>query len=273
MVTLFRLICVFLLGSQCYAWNAQGHALVAQIALSQLTPDELVQLERYNTAFKMGYQPKQLTQAAVWLDWLHCQETWCRDFRYYHYIDYPLSFDGTRTQPPRPINALTAIHHAREMLSRSSATDVEKGLQLRILMHVVADLHQPMHTVSLYSKAFPKGDEGGNRFRLGTNRVADNLHAYWDRGAGFLVQHTRNKRGSLDKKAKRMLKHYPCHIEQMTMNPILWANESFQLAKNNAYRIKPHEKPNRQYQRQARKITEAQLALAGCRLGAMLKMP
>lgn len=254
-----------------YAWNALGHELVAQMALSQLTPAEIKRLEAYNTAFNMGYQPKRLSQAAAWLDWLHCQEEPCRNFRYYHYIDYPYVLDGVKAAAPREINALTAVNHAFDVLHRKAYHDAEKGLQLRILMHVVADLHQPMHAVSLYSGEFPEGDKGGNRFSLGGNRVANNLHAYWDRGAGFLVNHGRRHPRTLKRKAAVILRHYPCVIEKVSLNPAIWANESFQLAKVQAYTLHPHDKPSRDYQLQTRRTSEARLALAGCRLGAMLK--
>lgn len=265
-----QLILFSFFSSTLYAWNSLGHELVAEMALAQLNPAIITRLEQQNAALKMGYQPKRLTQAAVWLDWFRCQESSCKDFRYYHYIDYPYAPDGTPALPPRSVNALKAVDHALQVLNNSAYSAEEKGLQLRILMHVVADLHQPMHTVSLYRVDFPQGDAGGNRFILGPNRVANNLHAYWDRGGGLLVKHARRKPRALKQQARRILKHYPCDMNHVDLNPAVWAAESYQLATQKAYRLEPHDKPSRQYQLEARKMSEQRLALAGCRLAALL---
>jgi hypothetical protein len=41
-----------------------------------------------------------------------------------------------------------------------------KAFALRYLTHLIGDLHQPMHCVSLISQLFPQGDQGGNLFPL-----------------------------------------------------------------------------------------------------------
>lgn len=41
-----------------------------------------------------------------------------------------------------------------------------KSLMLLILIHVVGDLHQPLHNAQLVSRDFPYGDKGGNLFKV-----------------------------------------------------------------------------------------------------------
>ncbi len=261
----------FILSFHAYAWNAQGHELIAQIALMQLTPEEKKRLLAYNQAYQVGYQPRSLAAAAAWLDWLHCQETWCESYRYYHYIDIPYSIDGTPTIPPRAENALVAIQHARETLANNHASLEEKGLQLRVLMHVVGDIHQPLHNINLFSQTFPDGDKGGNRFLLGQNRIAPQLHAYWDRGGGYLVKNKFSRRRlSLKKRSKQILKRYPCS-ETDTLDPASWSDESYQIAKDKVYQLSLNQKPSREYHRMVVQVTQQRIALAGCRLGAVLK--
>ncbi len=56
--------------------------------------------------------------------------------------------------------------------------------------------------------------------------------------------------------------------------PRLWATESHQIAVAQAYQIKEGQKPDRIYQNRVKRITEQRLALAGCRLAAILnKVP
>ncbi|MCX7115734.1 MAG: S1/P1 nuclease [Gammaproteobacteria bacterium] len=254
-----------LLSTTAYPWNAQGHQLIAQIALMQLNDNEIKQLNQYNQAYQVGYQPHSLSQAAVWLDWLHCKVEWCKNYRYYHYIDYPYSIDGTPGLPPRHENALLAIRRAQAVLQSKTSSMADKGLQLRVLMHVIGDIHQPLHTVSLYSRQFPKGDQGGNRFVLGKNRVAPQLHAYWDRGGGSLTRHFNFK-----KRVARILKRYPCNQGLASLDPAAWTKESNLIARETAYDITPQQSPSHVYHRKVVSISEQQIALAGCRLGHLL---
>lgn len=240
---------------------------VANFALKQLSVAQIAKIKAYNQALHFGYQPKSLQQAAAWLDWVHCHQEACRDFKYYHYIDYPYSIDGTPYVEPYKVNALTAIARAVYVLKRSDVSAAEKGLQLRILMHVVADIHQPMHAISLFSHRFLHGDRGGNSYTLGSNRVAKNLHAYWDRGGGYLKRHKLYS-------AKKINKKY--HIVNTSclnksMDPRVWSQESHQIAKNLAYKIGYLQKPSKQYQHMVNKISKERLNLAACRLGVLLK--
>src|SRR5262249_16732385 len=49
-----------------------------------------------------------------------------------------------------------------------------------LLLHLVGDLHQPLHSTQMFAALFPNGDQGGNLFGLRVNGRKVNLHAYWD---------------------------------------------------------------------------------------------
>lgn len=51
---------------------------------------------------------------------------------------------------------------------------------LRLLIHYLGDIHQPLHALSRVDDAFPVGDRGGNDFPLPTHYSAKELHAVWD---------------------------------------------------------------------------------------------
>jgi hypothetical protein len=266
-----NLIVLMLFSVSAYSWNSVGHQLIARLALAQLTSNEISILDSYNNAYHFGFQPKNLVQSSAWLDWIHCHEPNCKEFSHYHYIDYPYSTDGSHTLPPHSVNAVTAIEHAMQVLKNNHATDEEKGLQLRILLHVVGDIHQPMHAVSLFSNEFPQGDRGGNEYLLGQNRIAKNLHAYWDRGGGFLVRKSMYRHKGIHNTIRRLQKKYPCIYQQMTLSPEKWAKESYALAIKEAYQLPLKEKPSRQYQKMVKTRSEQRLTLAACRLSAALK--
>lgn len=51
---------------------------------------------------------------------------------------------------------------------------------LRLLIHYLGDIHQPLHCLSRVDKDYPVGDKGGNDFKLPNHYSADNLHSVWD---------------------------------------------------------------------------------------------
>mmetsp|Transcript_4692 Transcript_4692/g.7097 ORF Transcript_4692/g.7097 Transcript_4692/m.7097 type:complete len:128 (-) Transcript_4692:44-427(-) len=51
---------------------------------------------------------------------------------------------------------------------------------MRLLVHYVGDVHQPLHTTSMVNKENPRGDYGGNGFRLHSKKGVKNLHSAWD---------------------------------------------------------------------------------------------
>lgn len=84
---------------------------------------------------------------------------------------------------PKAINAVYGINHCQVVLKNSHASLDDQKTCLKLLVHIVADLRQPLHAVNRFSEEHPKGDRGGNSYRI-KSPVANTLHAYWDRGLG-----------------------------------------------------------------------------------------
>lgn len=255
-----------LLPFQTFAWNALGHQLIAQIAYDYLTPHARATFNHYNHALDKEYRADSFINAAVWLDSLrHHDVNW---FNSLHYIDWYFTEDGSLLPSPQPVNAVWAIKEARRILNSKKSNEFEKGFSLRILLHVVGDLHQPLHAASRVSKSMPAGDRGGNKVALRKNPIADNLHLYWDKGAGLLIG-KRFSQSQIMTMAANIEKRWPCK-PGLDNKPMHWAQESHDLAVKYVYTLKNNAIPTAQYQRNAQRITEQRLALAGCRLAAML---
>jgi hypothetical protein len=53
----------------------------------------------------------------------------------------------------------------------------DKAILMTWIFHLVGDIHQPLHSTAFFTTgAFPEGDRGGNRLKVGSS----NLHARWD---------------------------------------------------------------------------------------------
>ncbi len=255
----------FILLSTCvFSWNALGHRLVAQIAYDQMTPSAKQVFNNYNQALDKVYKPQTWVDSAVWLDTLRFQDVnW---FATMHYIDIPFSDDETPLLPPGEINALWAIEKSRHLLLNQYATDFDKGVALRILMHVVGDIHQPLHAVTRISSEHPKGDRGGNLVLLEDNAIAKNLHSYWDKGAGLFGGRKKYSQVQIKNSAAKIEQRWPCKVLVLDTTPAQWADESHTLAIQKVYKLPIDER----YQKSAQKIAEKRIALAGCRLGVLL---
>ncbi len=256
-------VCVF----PCQAWNALGHRLIGQIAYNHLEKSVKSNIDKYNQALDTVYHHDSFVNAGPWMDSLrYVKDVWMKPF---HYIDIPFSTDGTPLSQPEEANAVTAIVNAERVLSDKKSSEFDKGFSARILLHVVGDIHQPMHAVSQYSQQHPKGDLGGNLFVLGSNSVASNLHAYWDVGGGLLQGGQVNDE-TLRQMAEKIEAKWPCDVSAMVNNPTAWSEESFQLAVDKAYQLQPTQRPSANYQATAQTTSEQRIALAGCRLAKTL---
>lgn len=264
--TLIILLATFILSFKSYSWSALGHRLIAQIAYDNMTKEAKRISNNYNHALDKVFRPQSFVNSAAWLDTFHGPND--KDLRKKHYVDWPFSLDGTKLSPPDQMNALTAVAEAQAVL-HSNSNDFTKGFNLRILLHVVGDLHQPLHAANQFSAAHPEGDKGGNRFILGKNNVAFNLHSYWDRGGGFLKTKAYSSK-QLKTKARLIEKYWPCELASMNLDPLVWASESHQLAIKKAYSLKPGQSPDKQYQQEVNQLTQQRIALAGCRIAAIL---
>lgn len=104
-----------------------------------------------------------------------------------HYQDMP-AVRGAFYNGIQPISNSTgvvwAIQQAQKTLASSKSHTIDKARQIRFLLHFIGDIHQPLHTMTLYSNFFPNGDNGGNKYLIsGANQTS--LHMFFDSGAGL----------------------------------------------------------------------------------------
>lgn len=287
-----------------HAWNGTGHMAVAGVAYDNLTPktkaavDALLMRQkdygRWMSQMPAGYTDKGrfgFMKAATWPDDIRKTPD---DRPIWHYIDLPVIAPGYTPDPvallPILPNAETQIAAETKLLSAPSASDGERAIALCWIEHLVGDIHQPLHTASLYSPAFPKGDRGGNSENLSAAQVAGDpiekaarprrLHALWDdlEGTTYDPVEVGKIVTSLETPAYSR-KAFP----QIAAHPTVheWIVESSALAKQYGYlngtlpmtpagggkedvTLPPG------YIAQAHKIGSQQIVLAGLRLADML---
>jgi len=211
------LIASMLIPQAAFAWHSPGHKTVAFIAYSNLTDstraivdDLLKHHPNYNKwtqgipddtpAHKRQRGFLAFMNAAVWpddikTDNLHVNDN-CdptptnlgfsdtKEHRCWHFMDMPLSTDGTPTEPAQEPNALVKIVEFRVTVGNKNLTPELRAYDLSWLIHLVGDIHQPLHSASRFSQSLPHGDGGGNFYKIlipfqGQNKPSD-LHTFWD---------------------------------------------------------------------------------------------
>jgi hypothetical protein len=66
------------------------------------------------------------------------------------------------------------------MKVRFDTLDEARSFALRLIIHLVGDIHQPLHCSNRVTKESPTGDKGGNDFHLPSHYGNSDLHAVWD---------------------------------------------------------------------------------------------
>jgi hypothetical protein len=188
--------------------------------------------------------------------------------KYWHFLDSPFTQDGT-TLPaiPNP-NAESEVDKLRKTLAlaKSSKTDALKSYDLVWLMHIVGDVHQPLHSSTRVSSADPQGDNGGNNVKLAD--PSKELHAFWDGLPG-----DSSNPADVIPYASALPAADPALVS--IKNASTWTKESFDLAQSAVYvlPIGPGDGPftlDTPYKDKAKKIADERVALAGERLANLI---
>ena len=151
--------------SQAFGWGQKGHDTVAYIAethLSEAAADSVASLLD-------GKSP------VYWANWLdnasHTDKYAYTKTWHYKNIDAGTAYEDA------PLNekgdVVNATREQISILSDPRSTRDQKVLALKILIHVVGDMHQPMHMGHL-------SDLGGNKVPVKFFDRETNLHSIWD---------------------------------------------------------------------------------------------
>jgi hypothetical protein len=215
--------------------------------------------------------------AARWPDDIRGDPTWDRPE--WHYVNMPLTRDGAIGSPPAAPNILTALEEAREVLQKPASTDADRAVALCWMFHLVGDVHQPLHTVSLFSALYPDGDRGGTRFyvRVGPGSATISLHYFWDNALGQErgIRAVWNRSATLASRADLGRGAFP---ELAVASWATWVAESVQHARDTAYPSEVAGSRDRTngavlppgYGKQAQALAERRIMLASYRLADLL---
>jgi len=156
------------LPNPCHAWGAAGHELIAEVAESQLSPATKAKVDAI-----LATEPgATMVSISTWADRVRSPSTAA-----WHYVNFPRDI-GCQYEQVRdcPEGKCVVEAIARQVEVLRSSTDPEEKLKaLKWVVHLVGDVHQPLHA------AFAD-DKGGNLFQIQAFGKGGNLHSLWDSG-------------------------------------------------------------------------------------------
>ena len=266
--------------SPVWAWNAAGHRLVAIIAWEQMSPParDFVMAalarhpdyERWRQRARSDEARQIFAEASTWPDDIRNDPRFHDDeeldepaagfpdsarHKDWHYVD--LDADGGVVS-----GQLTSQLKRISRLLRCTGPKREISYHLPWLLHLVADIHQPLHVGR-------HGDEGGNSVEIENpfnGRLPfTNVHTYWDDLPG--PPWLRGKR--LQAAAEQIIEHHPKPPQR---DIDTWASESHALLPDAYPKQMGSLLPtvDEAFDKNARQLAEQRIAAAGYRLGKLL---
>jgi len=295
------------------AWNAVGHRAVAGLAYDLLSPaararvddilkrhPDIAMLMENGPADPAGRIRYAFMKAAVWPDIIKGDARFYDEARpdavatptqpgfpdmkrrlNWHYINVAFSTDGTEISPPPPVNVLSQLGIILDTLGKnviepgSGPAESDSVYLLPWALHLIGDVHQPMHCVTRYRKGQvnpatnkPWSDLGGNTiFVVGSY----NLHAFWDDSLGIT---------DTDDYVEGLIQYLSKQPVEAAgvLEPKQWVEEGFDIAKSFVYSFGNEggskENPIQltpEYTAKAKEIARQRAALGARRMAAVLE--
>ena len=209
-----------------YAWSSEAHRITAFLAQEMLTPAS-------KAAVAELLDGTNLADASVYMDFyrlalkreLPGSDRW-------HFDNRSVCHDSQGTNPAigacEDGNCASAqiVHWFGKLADRNNTKD-ERQLALRLLIHMVGDIHQPLH-------AADDNDTGGGKkmMMIPSAKLPQNLHLVWDVDLPKIAMSGLSEQ----QVAKDLLaNHRPKFAEWMKGVPASWSAQSFGIAKRLAY--------------------------------------
>ncbi len=169
---LFIILSLALICSEkAFCWGALGHKTAAQIAWTFLDKDARAKIDQ-------ALKGQSLAEVSTWADAARALPEW-KFTIWYHFEKAPDNFtylDNLKRQDDKykKLGGLVeALYVAEDMYKDVNSTATEKENAIKFLVHMIADIHQPLHTGRVE-------DNSGNKIPVKWLGFDVNLHQVWD---------------------------------------------------------------------------------------------
>ena len=181
-----------------------------------------------------------------------------KNFSAWHYVNIPSDKKYTEVKPSTKDDLVTGIQKCIEILKNKNSTEADRIFYLKMLVHLIGDLHQPLH-------AGRKEDKGGNDIQLQWFGKGTNLHRVWDSN---MINDYGMSYSEFSRELPALGKERTKEIQKGTI--LDWVGESQELANEIYDSVEKGEKLGYSYSYEHWNIVEEQLQKGGMRLARVL---
>jgi hypothetical protein len=152
------------------AWGNTGHRVVGEVAT------KFLDIEVRYKAHKI-LKGESLARVSTWPDEIKSEPATYSHTYNWHYTTWQTD-DHDHSEHEENASTgllLKSINEQTAVLRDVNASDEKKAFALKFLVHLIGDIHQPLHVGN-------GTDQGGNWCKVTFHNKAYNLHALWDEG-------------------------------------------------------------------------------------------
>ena len=251
---LFLLIAALFFGNpameETVFWGQNGHRATGKIAENHLNKRAKKRIDKLLNGQSLAF-------VSTYADEIKSDSAY-RKYYSWHYVNMDLEESyADATKNPKG-DLVTGINKCIEVLKDTNSSDEDKSFHLKMLVHFVGDLHQPMHIGQ-------KEDKGGNAIQVEWFGKETNLHAVWDTK---MIENWNMSYLELADNAKDVSKKQIAAIEAGTL--IEWVDETHELTKKIYKSAEVGENLRYRYSYDYFGIVRDQLQIGGIRLAKIL---
>jgi len=231
-------------------WSKTGHRTTGEVAQQNLS-------RKARKAIDKLLDGQSLALVSTFGDDIKADRKY-KKFSAWHYVNFPADKKYGDVEPSEDGDLIVGIEKCIEIVKDEGSSLEEKVFYLKLLVHLVGDLHQPMHVGRLE-------DKGGNDIQVQWFNEGSNLHRVWDLNMieDFGMSYT-----ELAASLPRLTKAQKKFIQQGTIYD--WVEESQDIANKLYDSVEVGEKLFYRYDYVWWGTVEKQLQKGGLRLAKIL---
>lgn len=162
---IFSFLLVSILNVSSFGWGATGHRATGHVANKYLSKNARKAIERI-------LKGQSLAMASTWMDEIKSDSTYDH-MSDWHWVTIPYGLTYEQAEKNRNGDIIQTIERVITELKSKKLSEAEQAERIKILIHLIGDIHQPLHVGG-------RDDKGGNDVKVTWFRTDSNLHRVWD---------------------------------------------------------------------------------------------
>ncbi|WP_397446860.1 S1/P1 nuclease [Polaribacter sp. R77954] len=231
-------------------WGKNGHRVTGKIAEKHLTKRAKKKIDKLLNGQSLAF-------VSTFADEIKSDSAYSKYYSW-HYVNMDLDETYEEAEKNPKGDLVTGIDTCVKVLKDQTSSVEEKAFHLKLLVHFIGDLHQPMHVGR-------KEDKGGNDVQVQWFGKGTNLHSVWD---SKMIDDYKMSYTDLADNAEHLSKK---QIEALQKGSVIdWVNEVHKTTKKVYSSVKVGENLRYRYSFDYFGIVRTQLQKSGIRLAKVL---